>query len=59
MADFAREQTGEKNLIFCGGCAQNCVVAGKLRKSGMYEGVFNSPDIDVISVQRHFFGSRW
>jgi carbamoyltransferase len=43
MADFAREQTGEKNLIFCGGCAQNCVVAGKLRKSGMYEGVFNSP----------------
>src|SRR5262249_21680579 len=43
MADFAQQQTGEANLIFCGGCAQNCVVAGKLRQSGMYEGVFNSP----------------
>jgi carbamoyltransferase len=43
MADFARQKTGEENLIFCGGCAQNCVVAGKLRTSGIYKGVFNSP----------------
>ena len=43
MADFARQQTGEDNLIFCGGCAQNCVVAGKLRNSDLYKGVFNSP----------------
>jgi carbamoyltransferase len=43
MARFAREETNEKNLIFCGGCAQNCVVAGKLRDSGIYDRVFNSP----------------
>jgi carbamoyltransferase len=43
MADFARQDTGEKHLVFCGGCAQNCVVAGKLRESRIYEGVFNSP----------------
>jgi carbamoyltransferase len=43
MADFARRETGERNLVFCGGCAQNCVAAGKLRASGLYDGVFNSP----------------
>jgi carbamoyltransferase len=43
MADFARQDTGEKHLVFCGGCAQNCVVAGKLRESRIYESVFNSP----------------
>lgn len=43
MADFVRQQTGEKNLIFCGGCAQNCVVAGKLQKIDLFDSVFNSP----------------
>jgi carbamoyltransferase len=43
MARFAREQIGEANLIFCGGCAQNCVTAGKLRDSNLFDAVFNSP----------------
>ena len=43
MARFAREATGEANLLFCGGCAQNCVTAGKLRTSGIFGSVFNSP----------------
>ena len=32
-----------KNLIFCGGCAQNCVTAGLIRDSGIFDYVFNSP----------------
>jgi carbamoyltransferase len=43
MARFVRAETGERNLIFCGGCAQNCVVAGKLRAERVFEGLFNSP----------------
>jgi len=43
MAHFAQEKTGERNLIFCGGCAQNCVAAGRLRDSRIFERVFNSP----------------
>jgi carbamoyltransferase len=43
MARFAREATGQSNLLFCGGCAQNCVAAGKIRRSGIFESVFNSP----------------
>ena len=43
MARFLRSATGEENLIFCGGCAQNCVTAGKLRESKIFSGVFNSP----------------
>jgi carbamoyltransferase len=43
MAHFARRVTGEKHLLFCGGCAQNCVAAGKLRSSGLFDAVFNSP----------------
>lgn len=43
MARYARQVTGERNLLFCGGCAQNCVTAGKLRSSGIFERVFNSP----------------
>jgi carbamoyltransferase len=43
MARFARRVTGEENLLFCGGCAQNCVTAGKLRSSGLFTGMFNSP----------------
>lgn len=43
MARHARAETGEENLLFCGGCAQNCVVAGKLRDSGLFRRVFNSP----------------
>jgi carbamoyltransferase len=43
MARFARADTGEDNLIFCGGCAQNCVAAGKLRAAKIFPRLFNSP----------------
>lgn len=43
MARYIRAETGEQNLVFCGGCAQNCVTAGKLRAAGIFQGVFNSP----------------
>lgn len=43
MARFARTVTGEEDLLFCGGCAQNCVTAGRLRDSGIFHRVFNSP----------------
>jgi carbamoyltransferase len=43
MARFARAETGERNLVFCGGCAQNCVAAGKLRAARVFDQLFNSP----------------
>ncbi|MDP1581747.1 MAG: carbamoyltransferase C-terminal domain-containing protein [Candidatus Didemnitutus sp.] len=43
MARFLREQTGEDALIFCGGCAQNCVTAGRLRAAAIFPQIFNSP----------------
>jgi carbamoyltransferase len=43
MARYIRAETGEENLVFCGGCAQNCVTAGKLRAAKIFRGVFNSP----------------
>lgn len=43
MARFLRAGTGEENVLFCGGCAQNCVAAGKLRSQGIFSTVFNSP----------------
>jgi len=43
MARFVRAETGMERLLFCGGCAQNCVVAGKLRAQGIFREVFNSP----------------
>jgi carbamoyltransferase len=43
MARFLRAQTGVENLLFCGGCAQNCVAAGRLRAAGIFSRIFNSP----------------
>jgi carbamoyltransferase len=43
MARFARDETKEENLLFCGGCAQNCVVAGNLRQARIFNNIFNSP----------------
>ena len=43
MARFIRAESGEENLLFCGGCAQNCVAAGKLRSQKIFSSVFNSP----------------
>jgi carbamoyltransferase len=43
MARFLRAETGEANVLFCGGCAQNCVAAGKLRAQNIFSAVFNSP----------------
>jgi carbamoyltransferase len=43
QAAWVRELTGERELLFTGGCAQNCVVAGKLRAAGLFADVHNSP----------------
>jgi carbamoyltransferase len=43
MARFLRAETGEDAVLFCGGCAQNCVAAGKLRAQKIFSDVFNSP----------------
>jgi carbamoyltransferase len=43
MARFLRSETGMDNVLFCGGCAQNCVAAGKLRSQNIFASVFNSP----------------
>jgi carbamoyltransferase len=43
MAAFAKSELDTTNLLFCGGCAQNCVTAGKLRDSGIFSYVYNSP----------------
>lgn len=43
MARHVRSETGEDNLLFCGGCAQNCVTAGKLRAAKIFARLFNSP----------------
>ena len=43
MARFIRAETGETEMLFCGGCAQNCVTAGKLRAAKIFARIFNSP----------------
>lgn len=43
QARHARGLTGERVLLLTGGCAQNVVAAGKLRTSGLFEEVHNSP----------------
>lgn len=43
QARWVREATGERHLLFTGGCAQNCVTAGKLRAAGIFDEVHNSP----------------
>lgn len=43
MARYVRRETGEDSLLFCGGCAQNCVTAGQLRRARIFSSVFNSP----------------
>jgi carbamoyltransferase len=43
MAHFARKITRQTDLLFCGGCAQNCVAAGKIRRSGIFDRIFTSP----------------
>jgi carbamoyltransferase len=43
MARFLRAETGEDAMLFCGGCAQNCVAAGRLRAAGIFPRLFNSP----------------
>jgi carbamoyltransferase len=43
MTRFAQKITGQSDLLFSGGCAQNCVAAGKIRRSGIFNRVFTSP----------------
>lgn len=43
MARYVRGETGEEALLFCGGCAQNCVAAGRLRAEQIFPRLFNSP----------------
>ncbi len=35
--------TDEESLVFSGGCAQNCVVGGKLGRSGIFDSIYVSP----------------
>jgi carbamoyltransferase len=43
MAAFVKGEFKTDNLLFCGGCAQNCVAAGKLRDSKIFKNIYNSP----------------
>jgi carbamoyltransferase len=43
MAVYAKQITGQNNLLFCGGCAQNCVAAGKILRSNIFHRIYNSP----------------
>lgn len=43
MAVFVKKKFNTDNLLFCGGCAQNCVAAGKLRDNKIFKNVYNSP----------------
>jgi len=43
MAVFVKKRFNTENLLFCGGCAQNCVAAGKLRDSKIFKNIYNSP----------------
>jgi carbamoyltransferase len=43
MVRHLKDLTGEDNMVFCGGCAQNCVAAGRIRREAIFRGVFNSP----------------
>ncbi|MFC0514571.1 carbamoyltransferase [Mucilaginibacter angelicae] len=43
IASFVKSNFNTDNLLFCGGCAQNCVAAGKLRDRKIFEKVYNSP----------------
>jgi carbamoyltransferase len=43
MVRFSRTIIDSDNLLFCGGCAQNCVAAGAIRRSGIFKNVYNSP----------------
>lgn len=42
-ARFLRRHSDAQTLLFTGGCAQNCVTAGKLREAGIFPHVVNSP----------------
>jgi carbamoyltransferase len=43
MAAEARRLTGSSNLCLAGGVALNCVANGRLRDSGLFEGIFVQP----------------
>ncbi|MFT3776427.1 MAG: carbamoyltransferase C-terminal domain-containing protein [Minicystis sp.] len=43
IAAWLRRETGAENLCFAGGVAQNCVLSGKLRRSGIFRDVWVSP----------------
>jgi len=44
LAAYAKKLcTGERQLIFTGGCAQNCVAAGRLTTAGIFNEVYTSP----------------
>ena len=55
LARHTQELAGNRShLIFTGGCAQNCVAAGKLSRSGIFDSVFVSPGQRYVE----FPGSR-
>jgi carbamoyltransferase len=43
IARHARELTGSRNLVLAGGVALNCVANGRLRREGMFDGLWVQP----------------
>ncbi len=43
MANFAREETGKKNLCLSGGVALNCVANGKLQAKKIFDNIWIQP----------------
>ena len=43
VCKYAKEQTGEDNLILSGGCIQNCIGNNLIVESGLFKNVFAGP----------------
>ena len=43
VCKYAKEQTGEENLILSGGCIQNCIGNNVVVESGLFKNVFAGP----------------
>lgn len=43
VCKYAKEQTGEENLILSGGCIQNCIGNNIVVESGLFKNVFAGP----------------
>lgn len=43
LLDWLKEQTGEQNLVFAGGCGLNCSANGEIIRASRFPGVFIPP----------------